>query len=711
MKIKEILVCLIIASILVSSLSTISIGAESTDSNPSIGFPGGSGTESDPYLIENWTHLDNVSVNLDSHFELITDIDEYTEGYSEVVDKPDGFDSIGEPDSEFNGTFDGNGFSITGLRINRVDEDYIGLFGYTNSSAEIIDVGLKDVMIKGNTTVGGLVGNNSGTVSHSYITGSIDGWGDKVGGLVGNNSGTVSGSYSTCDVNGSERIGGLVGQSLGGIVEDSYATGDVTGKDYIGGLIGSANEHAEIIQTYYAKGLVELGEAAETNATSGGLIGSGNASVYSSYWDQWSSSQNTSAGGEWLTTEEMRENSSFDSWNFERDNTWNRNDNFNGGYPYLTNSSMYTVNATIDPEGKGWVEWGGEYPYGSRAELVIYPDVGYGVKNVTGCNGSLLANVYSIDSVTENCTLNANLSILQTTTDVRCNPAEYGEEYEKCTELEDIVANYQISEEEIDKGGDCAFIDYRYEGIANISLNGTANASAWLGGFTSETLSEDNHTDVNDTQLNFSRPAQIVLTRDGKNSTIFEFGPKELNNSGYMIRYIEGTFFAKIGDQVHVEIGSLSTCYVESPYFANVSSNASLNMTINPGYSLNYSAQNHGSLEGNDMQYVRIGNNGTPVEAVPDPGYIFAGWSDGLRNNTRKETNVNSTLDVTARFIHEFPEGNGSEQNPYHITNATHLYNVRYMPDGTHFEIQNDLNVSNLSNWEPIGTDSPFVGT
>ncbi len=44
-------------------------------------YAGGEGTDEDPYLIENWEHLDNVRENLDAEFALNADLDEETDGY------------------------------------------------------------------------------------------------------------------------------------------------------------------------------------------------------------------------------------------------------------------------------------------------------------------------------------------------------------------------------------------------------------------------------------------------------------------------------------------------------------------------------------------------------------------------------------------------------------------------------------------------------
>jgi len=70
--------------------------------------------------------------------------------------------------------------------------------------------------------VGGLVGDNYGTVSNSYAAGIVTGEEWDAGGLVGANSGTVSDSYSTGSVTGNEYVGGLVGRNWRDVSNSYY---------------------------------------------------------------------------------------------------------------------------------------------------------------------------------------------------------------------------------------------------------------------------------------------------------------------------------------------------------------------------------------------------------------------------------------------------------------------------------------------------------
>ena len=94
---------------------------------------------------------------------------------------------------------------------------------------------------------GGLVGYlGMGTIMNCYATGNVSGTGDKsrnmgyIGGLVGQSSwATITNSYATGNVSGSIYVGGLVGEN-GGSLENCYASGIVSGTNTstVGGLIG-----------------------------------------------------------------------------------------------------------------------------------------------------------------------------------------------------------------------------------------------------------------------------------------------------------------------------------------------------------------------------------------------------------------------------------------------------------------------------------------
>ena len=67
-------------------------------------------------------------------------------------------------------------------------------------------------------------------------------------------------------------------------------------------------------------------------------------------------------------------------------------------------------------------------------------------------------------------------------------------------------------------------------------------------------------------------------------------------------------------------------------------------------FTLTYSADDHGTISGTTPQTVDYGADGTEVTAVPDPGYVFVQWSDGVTTAARTDTNVTTDIDVSAEF-------------------------------------------------------------
>ena len=143
----------------------------------------------------------------------------------------------------FSGVFDGQGYSITGLKISG-NEDARGLFGYTYCSA-IRNVVIRNPEIQGGDKVGALVGHQAysseGIENCAVIGGKIQG-SNRAGGLVGNmEESPIKNCYTTCEVIATDyHAGGIVGaHKVGSGLENCYATGNVSGPNS-GGIAGRA---------------------------------------------------------------------------------------------------------------------------------------------------------------------------------------------------------------------------------------------------------------------------------------------------------------------------------------------------------------------------------------------------------------------------------------------------------------------------------------
>ncbi len=215
---------------------------------------------------------------------------------------------IGSESKPFSGSFDGNGHTISGLQINRDDADDQSLFGVTTSDALISNIGLLNVEIEGGAKAAGLISTNRGQVGYSHVTGTIrlKSRGTAGGLVASNDGGDIVGSYAISEVSGARFIGGLVGDndgtiinsradsiviphsrgtSFGGLVgnnrsliTNSYAIGEISRSDSsnIGGLVGRNSSKAQIINGY---AMVKVGRG----TSSGGLVGYNQGSIKNSY--------------------------------------------------------------------------------------------------------------------------------------------------------------------------------------------------------------------------------------------------------------------------------------------------------------------------------------------------------------------------------------------------------------------------------------------
>ena len=284
---------------------------------------------------------DLTEVSVEGNYVLVNDIN---------ASGIEGFEPIGDEEERFTGSFDGDGYVISGLTVNSSDDEHVGFFGYVGSDGTITNVGLEDTDVIGGESTGGIVGRNEGEVSRSHATGSVEGT-DNVGGLVGRNVGSISESYASASVVGGDRVGGLVGRSVGSISEsysigsvegvsgvggavgsnvgeitDSYTTSDVEGDEKMGGLVG--DDIGGRVERTYAGGNMGAGTA------SGGLVGSsnGNTVVVESYWNTETLSEGGFGGGVALTTSEMTGTNAVGNMDFEFDEVWETE---GGDYPVL----------------------------------------------------------------------------------------------------------------------------------------------------------------------------------------------------------------------------------------------------------------------------------------------------------------------------------------------------------------------------------------
>lgn len=74
-------------------------------------------------------------------------------------------------------------------------------------------------------------------------------------------------------------------------------------------------------------------------------------------------------------------------------------------------------------------------------------------------------------------------------------------------------------------------------------------------------------------------------------------------------------------------------------------------------FELNYIAGENGTITGETVQTVNRGSSASTVTAVANEGYHFVSWSDGIRDASRTDSDVEGNITVTATFELDVPIG------------------------------------------------------
>ena len=246
----------------------------------------GKGTEAEPFLLKTADHLawfrDCVNEgNINACAKIADDVKgiDMSSVCHEANDEKQvaelSWTPIGNSDNnKYQGTFDGNGKTISNLYINATSEN-TGFFGnaeagslknITFGDARVNSTGkrytgilagsagsciieniktLASCSVEGNMSTGGIVGSGSdGNIinceNHAAVKGT-----DKVGGILGayidfdfDNSIISCANYGAVTGTGNS-VGGMVGQFSSGIIQNSANYGDIAGRGFVGNLIGN----------------------------------------------------------------------------------------------------------------------------------------------------------------------------------------------------------------------------------------------------------------------------------------------------------------------------------------------------------------------------------------------------------------------------------------------------------------------------------------
>lgn len=160
-------------------------------------------------------------------------------------------------DNFYNGQFDGQNHTISGLYFSDPNTDYVGLIGCTRSSTgKVMNAGVVNSYLSGRNYVAAIIGQN-------YNTGV-----------------SVSNCYSEATVLGNKNVGGIVGRNYGGDITNCYNTGSVTGGSFVAGIQGeNSNDSRGTVRNCF-----NIGEITATGENVGAISGNGAGTVTNSYY-------------------------------------------------------------------------------------------------------------------------------------------------------------------------------------------------------------------------------------------------------------------------------------------------------------------------------------------------------------------------------------------------------------------------------------------
>ena len=266
----------------------------------------GSGSKSDPYEIKSeedlLAFLSGSMKNQSSTYWIVSDDIKMISNDWKPLDK-------------FYGNFDGQGHTISGIQ----------------------------------STNGGLIGRNNGTIKNLKLEGIVTKESKNVGSLTDINNGTIQycGTEAEVEGKGSNYIGGLVGLNSGKIL-DSYARGNVTGEEYYTGGLAGRNEGSGVVRESYASGTVTKGK---------GLVGQNSGKVFNSYY--YNGNTGIDGVGFGASSQNLKQKGTYYQWDF--DHVWEIRDS----YPEL---NIRGEKEKEEIEGSGTKE----EPYEIKTERDLY---------------------------------------------------------------------------------------------------------------------------------------------------------------------------------------------------------------------------------------------------------------------------------------------------------------------------------------------------
>jgi len=239
----------------------------------------GSGSQADPYKVKTAEDLAKLAQRVASDdfkgkfFRLENNID--------LGNTASRFMPVGDLGTPFEGTFDGNGKTISGLRLDARGDNYVGLFGNLGANGKVMNLNIDNFILQSNGAwISPLVADNLGTISNCKVTKSrVISNGQSAGGIAGRSAGTVEDCSFSGEIIGVGNIAGIVGYNYSkiyrshsdaalqraGHVTDIYR--DIAG---IAGTSASSEGYEARIEDCYFEGSIN---EASGYGIAGGIVG------------------------------------------------------------------------------------------------------------------------------------------------------------------------------------------------------------------------------------------------------------------------------------------------------------------------------------------------------------------------------------------------------------------------------------------------------
>jgi hypothetical protein len=198
-------------------------------------------------------------------------------------------------------------------------------------------------------------------------------------------------------------------------------------------------------------------------------------------------------------------------------------------------------------------------------------------------------------------------------------------------------------------------------GTASQTVNYNASGSAvtavpnagyhfvrWSDGLTAAARTDTNITADKSVTATFAINTYTLTYTAGSGGTISGTSPQTVNynTSGTTVTAVPATGYHFVG----WSDGEATSTRTDTGVVGNITVSAIFAVDAPDTRTLVYTAGSGGTISGTSPQTVVVGGSGTAVTAVPNSGYHFVRWNDGITTPTRTDSNVTTDRSVTAEF-------------------------------------------------------------